>query len=134
MCTKYILETQSTHYIQYWVSHFGLVRGINAKKHIICVCTHSLFVDKMADFLREQTLDEFVEVFRENGINGEILEAILARNDNKVLVQNKKGEITMVVTDIILIELGMKMAIQRLKVKRKFRRFTDSIVSIRSSF
>ena len=88
----------------------------------------------MADFLREQTLDEFVEVFRENGINGEILEAILARNDNKVLVQNKKGEITMVVTDIILIELGMKMAIQRLKVKGKFRRFTDSIVSIRSSF
>ena len=90
-------------------------------------------MDEVADFLRGQKLDEFVEAFRENGIDGEILEAILARKEDKVLVQTKKGEISMVVTDIILEELGMKTAMQRVRVKGKLKRFTDSIVSIRSS-
>ena len=95
---------------------------------------HSLSVDDVANFLKEQQLDMFVEAFRENGIDGDILEAILARKEDKVMVKSKGGE--MLVTDLILEELGMTRAMQRAKAKGKFRKLLpqDSLAaSVRSS-
>ena len=91
----------------------------------------SLSVDEVADFLKQQKLGEFVDAFRANSIDGDLLEAILARNKDKVMVPSKGTE--MLVTDIILEELGMTTAPQRLRVRGKFRRYTDSVVSVHSS-
>ena len=89
-------------------------------------------MDEVIDFLKSQKLDEFVDTFRANGIDGDILDAILAKKDEKVLVESRGGEMS--VTDLILHEeLEMTKAVQRLKLKGKILKYTDSLVSVRSS-
>ena len=105
------------------------------------VCTHthtitqpptfipSTSIEDVADFLKAQKLDAYIDIFKVNGIDGDILSAIVARKDT-VQVEGK-GE--MVVADIILQDdLGMNKAVHRLKVKGKIRKFVDSLASVRS--
>lgn len=74
-------------------------------------------------------MDKFIETFRANGIDGDILDAILARKEEKVWVDSKGGEMS--VTDLILHdELGMTTAVQRLRVKGKIKSYTDSLASV----
>lgn len=83
----------------------------------------------MIEFLKTQKLDMYIDTFRENGIDGDILSAITSRKD-KV----KLGSREVVVADLILQEdLGMKTAMHRLKVKGKIRGFCDSLMSLRST-
>ena len=84
----------------------------------------------MTDFLKAQKLDMYINTFRENGIDGDILTAITARKD-KVVVEGK-GEVA--VADVILQdELGVKSGFHRMKLKGNIRGFCDSLTSVRSS-
>jgi hypothetical protein len=89
----------------------------------------SLSLDDIADYLEKQQLDTFVDTFRANCIDGELLEAILARKQDKVMVE---GNRQMSVTDLILKELGMTEAKQRVKLKSKIGIYTASLMSARS--
>ena len=75
-------------------------------------------VDDVVDFLTHQKLDQFVDAFRENGIDGDILKAILSRETEKV-----KGE-EMSVTDKILEELGVKSGMQMAGIRRKLKKIS----------
>ena len=90
------------------------------------MCSQS--VEDIVDFLKSQKLDAYIQTFRDNGIDGDILAAIVARKE-KV----KVGEKEVTVVDLILQEeFGMKTAMHRLRVKGKIKGFCDSL-SIRSS-
>ena len=81
--------------------------------------THSISVDDITDFLKIQKLDPYTNVFRDNGIDGDILSAIIEKEVK--------------VADIILKEeLGMKKAVERAKVKANFGDFVDSLASVQS--
>ena len=80
----------------------------------------------MAAFLKEQKLEKFVKPFTENGINGSILEAILARK-TQVIVEGME-DVT-VADKILQEELGMKTRMQRLKVKANFEKYLDNVRS-----
>ena len=85
----------------------------------------------MVNFLKKLKLDTYVNPFRANGIDGDILEAILARDGDKVMIESIGRE--MKVTDIILEELGVTSGIQRAKI-RTFKKFlSGSLASVRSS-
>ena len=68
------------------------------------------------DFLKSLKLDKYAKAFEENLIDGDILTAIIAHKD----------------ADGILGELGVKKSTERLKIKVKFKKFSDSL-SARSS-
>ena len=85
-------------------------------------------MDDVINFLKEQKLDRFVDAFRANAIDGDIMEAILARESDKVWIQSKGKEMT--VTDIILEELGITSGITRANIRGRFK---NSLTSIRSS-
>jgi hypothetical protein len=90
-----------------------------------------LTVDDVVNFLKKLKLDTYVNPFRANGIDGDILEAILARDGDKVMMESIGHE--MKVTDIILEELGVTSGIQRAKI-RTFKKFlSSSLASVRSS-
>ena len=73
-------------------------------------------------------MDEFVDVFNENAIDCDILEAIIERND---AVDGTGG---MTVADLILKEdLGIQKGPQRLKIKTKFKRFRGSLAKVPST-
>ena len=76
---------------------------------------YSWSIDDVSTFLQENNLNEFVEIFRKNEIDGEILEAILSRN-NEV-----KGDERTVAEFILKEELGVKKGPQRLRIKSKFK-------------
>ena len=80
----------------------------------------------MAAFLKEQKLEKFVKPFTENGIDGSILEAILARK-TQVIVEGME-DVT-VADKILQEELGMKTRMQRLKVKANFEKYLDNVRS-----
>ena len=80
----------------------------------------------MAAFLKEQKLEKFVKPFTENGIDGSILEAILARK-TQVIVEGMKG--VTVADKILQEELGMETRMQRLKVKANFEKYLDNVRS-----
>ena len=88
-------------------------------------------VDDVVDFLKKLKLDTYVNPFRANGVDGDILEAILARDGDKVMIESIGRE--MKVTDIILEELGVTNGIHRAKI-RTFKKFlSGSLASVRSS-
>ena len=80
----------------------------------------------MAAFLKEQKLEKFIIPFTENGIDGSILEAILAR---KTQLKVEGMEDVTVADKILQEELGMKIRMQRLKVKANFEKYLDNVRS-----
>lgn len=86
----------------------------------------SLSVDDVAAFLKEQKLEKFVKPFTVNGIDGSILEAILARK-TQVIVEGME-DVT-VADKILQEELGMKTRMQRLKVKANLEKYLDNVRS-----
>ena len=86
--------------------------------------THSVTIDDVTDFLKSQKLDMYINTFRESGIDGDILSAIIARKKN---VQFGGKEMALV--DLILQEdLGIARK-HMLKVKGKFKGFCESLQS-----
>lgn len=82
----------------------------------------------MADFLKSQKLDTYIDKFREKGIDGDILSAIVARKEK---VQFGGKEIAVV--DLVLQEeLGVARK-HMLKVKGKIKGFCESLTSTRSA-
>lgn len=75
-------------------------------------------VDDVVKFLTQQKLGQFVDAFRENEIDGDILKAILAREDEKV-----KGE-EMSVMDKILEELGVMPGMQMARIRGKLKKIS----------
>ena len=87
--------------------------------------SHSLSVDNVGCFLKAEKLDKFVDIFKDNAIDGDILEAILDRSD---VVDGTGG---MTVADLILKDdLGIQKGPHRLKIKTKFKRFRESLADI----
>ena len=83
-------------------------------------------VDDVVDFLKEQKLDKFVKAFETNGIDGDILEAILARN------KDKSDRVDMTVMDIILEEIGVTGGVKMGKIRTRLNKFS-AFVSVKSS-
>ena len=82
----------------------------------------------MTDFLKSQKLDMYINTFRENGIDGDILSAIIARKEKMQF-----GGKEMAVVDLILQEdLGVARK-HMLKVKGKIKGFCESLTSTRSA-
>lgn len=82
----------------------------------------------MTDFLKSQKLDTYIDKFREKGIDGDILSAIVARKEK---VQFGGKEIAVV--DLVLQEeLGVARK-HMLKVKGKIKGFCESLTSTRSA-
>ena len=87
--------------------------------------SHSLSVDDVGCFLKAEKLDKFIDIFKDNAIDGDILEAILERDD---AVDGTGG---MTVADLILKDdLGIQKGPQRLKIKSKFKRFHESLAEL----
>ena len=86
----------------------------------------------MVDFLKKLKLDKYVNPFRANGVDGDILEAILAREGQRVMRESIGREMT--VTDLILEELGVNSGIHRAKI-RTFKKLISggSLASVRST-
>lgn len=77
----------------------------------------------MANFLKQNKLQNYVESFKENCIDGDILKAILSRSNAA------EGTGDMSVADIILQDLGVKKGPHRLKIKSKFSAFSEFATS-----
>ena len=73
----------------------------------------------------QEKLKDYVETFRKNSIDGGILEAIIGRSN----ITEVGGEMTL--ADYILQDdLGVKNRIHRLKIKSKFKRYSESPATI----
>ena len=126
----YILSTFFS-YTWLWIYCVYTSHSSHSYNHTFVTCTqYSISVDDVTDFLKAQKMDMYINTFRENGIDGDILTAITARKD-KVVVEGK-GEVA--VADVILQdELGVKSGLHRMKLKGNIRGFRDSLTSVRSS-
>lgn len=72
----------------------------------------------MIDLLKSQKLDMYIDTFRENGIDGDILSAILTRkeSDGKEMADH-----------ILQEDLGMKDKLDRWKIKSKGKKYVATL-------